>query len=183
VGARTVAARAEVLARRAELGNELERLEAAGRSAVDIPAKVRRAPAKTAGIAAGAAFLVAGGPVRVARRVRRAILGPEHDLPKSMLPSEVDKTLRKLGTDGEKVRGTIEREFAKYLDEHAEERRDRDPAAVAAMLLASIAKPVSTRAAKQLVERLFNPDQPSFQEAVERVRARREAGKGSDLGH
>jgi hypothetical protein len=183
VGASTDAARAEVLARRAELAVELERLEAAGRSAVDIPTKIRREPAKTAGLAAGAIFLVAGGPAKVVRRARRAIFGPERELPKSMLPKEIDESLRKLGTDGEKVRGTIEREFTKYLDEHAEERRDRDLGAVVAMLLASVAKPVSTRAARQLAERLFSPDQPSFQDAVERIRTRREAGKGSDLGH
>jgi hypothetical protein len=183
VGASTDAARAEVLAARAQLGTELERLEAAGRSAVDIKSKVRRAPARTAGIAAGAVFLAAGGPFRLARRVRRAILGPEHELPKSMLPEEVDKALRRLGSDGEKVRGTIERSFAKYLDEHAEERRDRDLGAVVAMLLANVAKPVSTRAARQLVERLFSPEQPSFQDAVSRIRERRDAGKGSDLGH
>ena len=58
MGSRTDAARAEVLARRAALSDELVRLEASGRAAVDIPARMRRAPAQTAGVAAGAAFLV-----------------------------------------------------------------------------------------------------------------------------
>lgn len=182
MGARTDAARAEVLSARSELGSELERLEAAGRSAVDIPSKVRRAPAKTAGLAAGTVFLVAGGPGRVFRRVRRAIVGPEEPLPKSMLPEEVDKALRKLGDDGARVRGTIEREFARYLDEHADERRDRDFRGVAAGLIASAAKPMTTRAAKRLAEEFFRPESPSFGEAVERIRARREAGKGTTPG-
>ena len=56
----------------------------------------------------------------------RAVRGPEADMPKSMLPKEVDKTLRKLGSDGDKVRGTIEREFADYLEAKAQERRSRD---------------------------------------------------------
>ena len=117
MGARTDAARAQVVAARADLAEEVIRLEAAGRSAVDVPARIRRAPAKTAGLAAGAAFLIAGGPGRLFRRVKRAVVGPQQELPKSMLPKEVDQALRKLGPDGDKVRGTLEREFAKYLDE------------------------------------------------------------------
>lgn len=107
MGARTDAARAEVVAARLGLRTEVDRLEASGRSAVDIPAKVRREPVKTAGLAAGAAFLVAGGPKRVLRGVRRAVLGPEPPLPKSMLPDEVEKTLRKMGSDGDRIRGTL----------------------------------------------------------------------------
>lgn len=180
MAAPTDAARAAVVAARGDLADELGRLEAAGRSAVDIPARIRREPAKTAGLAAGAVFLVAGGPGRVLRRVRRAIQGPEADLPKSLLPDEVDKTLRKMGDDGEKIRGTIEREFAKYLDEHAEERKSRDLGAVAAILLANLAKPATSQAGKQLAKRLFSPDEPSFQEQLERVRGRTR-GRGSDV--
>ncbi len=182
MGARTDAARAEVVAARLGLRTEVDRLEASGRSAVDIPAKVRREPVKTAGLAAGAAFLVAGGPKRVLRGVRRAVLGPEPPLPKSMLPDEVEKTLRKMGSDGDRIRGTLEREFAAYLDEHKEERQKRDVGAMAALLLANLAKPVTQRAARRMVEQLFNPDNPSFAEAVERIRARREAGKGTGPG-
>ena len=126
MGARTDAARAEVLAARAGLQEELVRLEASGRAAVDIPARLKREPAKVLGTAGGAAFLLLGGPKRVFKGVRRAILGPEADLPKSMLPPEIEKTLRKLGPDGEKVRGTLEREFADYLDEKAPQRKERD---------------------------------------------------------
>ena len=35
-------------------------------------------------------------------------------LPPSMLPDEIEKTLRKLGDDGDKVRGALERDFAAY---------------------------------------------------------------------
>lgn len=185
MGAPTDAARAEVLSARArvaaarsELESEVVRLEAAGRSAVDIPSKVRQAPAKTAGLAAGAVFLLAGGPKRVLRGIRRAIVGPEADMPKSMLPDEVEKTLRKMGSDGEKVRGTLEREFAAYLEEHREERQQRDLGAVAAMLLAAIAKPATSQAGKRLAQQLFSPEGPSFKDAVARIRERREAGKG-----
>jgi hypothetical protein len=180
VGARTDAARAQVVAARGELAEEVIRLEAAGRSAVDVPAKIRRAPARTAGVAAGAAFLVLGGPKRLFRHVKRAVVGPERELPKSMLPKEVDKALRKLGPDGDKVRGTLEREFGKYLEEHKEERDNRDLGVVGALLLSNIAKPITERAGRRLAQQLFSPDRASFQEAVERIRARRDAGKGTD---
>ena len=179
MGAPTDAARAEVLAARAEvvaarqgLEDEVVRLEAAGRAAVDIPARLRREPAKVAGAAAGAAFLLLGGPKRAFKGVRRAIFGPEADLPKSMLPGEVEKTLKKLGPDGEKVRGTLEREFAKYLEKTAPERRDRDLGAVAAGILAGLMKPAATRAGRELAERLFDPDAPSFSEGLQRARER-----------
>jgi hypothetical protein len=172
VGAPTDAARAEVLAARDNLEGEIVRLEAAGRAAVDIPARLRREPAKVAGTAAGAAFLLLGGPKRAFKGVRRAIFGPDADLPKSMLPKEVEKTLKKLGPDGEKVRGTLEREFAKYLETTAPERRDRDLGGVAAGLLAGLARPAAMKAGKELAERLFDPDTPSFREGLERARAR-----------
>ncbi len=177
MGAQTDAARAGVVAARAELETEVQRLEAAARSAVDIPAKIRREPIKTAGLAAGVAFLVAGGPKRLFRRAKRAVVGPEADRPNSMLPEEVDKELRKLGSDGVRVRATLEKEFAKYLEEHREEREKRDLGAVAALLLATVAKPVTAQAVRRMAEQLFNPESTSFKEAVEKVRARREAGK------
>jgi hypothetical protein len=172
VGARTDAARAEVLAAREDLGEELVRLEAAGRAAVDIPAKIRREPLKVAGSVAGGAFLLLGGPRRVVGEIRKAVFGPGADLPKSMLPPEVEKTLRKLGPDGEKVRGTLEREFADYLEEKAPQRKQRDLAAVAAGLLGGALRPVTMRAGRQLVERLFESDDATFGDALRRARGR-----------
>jgi hypothetical protein len=172
VGARTTAARAEVVAAREALAEESVRLEAAGRAAVDIPARIRREPAKVAGAASGAAFLLLGGPGRVFRGVRRAVFGPNADLPKSMLPPEVEKTLKKLGPDGEKVRGTLEREFADYLEEKAPQRRDRDLGLAAGAMLANLLKPVTVRAGRQLAERLLNTDPATFGDALGRARAR-----------
>ena len=173
MGARTDAARAEVLAARAGLDEELVRLEAAGRAAVDIPARLRREPAKVLGTAGGAAFLLLGGPKRVFQGVRRALLGEKADMPRSMLPKEIDRELRKLGDDGERVRATIEKEFANYLDEKAEERKQRDLGGTLAVLLGSVAKPVAQRVGKQLAERALEPDGRSFADAMRRARARR----------
>jgi hypothetical protein len=172
VGARTDAARAEVLAAREALGEELVELEASARAVVDIPARIRREPAKVAGSAAGAAFLLLGGPGRVIKGVRRAILGADADLPKSMLPDEVEKTLKKLGPDGEKVRATLEREFADYLDDKAPQRRERDLGAAAGGLVANLLKPLSVRAGRQLAERLLETDGATFGDALRRARAR-----------
>jgi hypothetical protein len=180
VGARTDAARAEVLAARAGLDEELVRLEASGRAAVDIPARLKREPAKVLGAAGGAAFLLAGGPKRVFKGIRRAIQGPKADMPKSMLPKEIDQELRKMGDDGERVRRKLEREFANYLDENAEQRKERDLGATLAVLLSSVAKPVVQRVGKQLAEQAMNPDGPSFAEGLRRARERRNGSNGSN---
>ena len=167
-----LAAQDEVLAARRGLEDEVVRLEASARAAVDIPARLRRQPAKVLGAAGGAAFLLLGGPKRVLRRARRAVFGPDADLPKSMLPDEVEKTLKKLGRDGDRVRGTLEKEFAKYLETTAPDRRDRDLVGVATGLLANLLKPASVRAGRQFAERLFDPDGPSFAEGLRRARTR-----------
>ena len=179
MGARADAARAEVLAARQAAAGEAERLEAAVRSAVDIPTKVRRNPAKMAGLAASAGFIAVGGPKRLLRGIRNAVLGPPDPLPKSMLPKEIDDRLKKLGDDGERVRGIIEREFAEYLEEKAPQRRERDLGAVAALTVASVAKPVTQRLGRELVKQLFEPESSSMSEQLEKIRARRSSGSGA----
>jgi hypothetical protein len=195
VAASTDAARAEALAERAErlaareaevvaaregLEDEVVRLEASARAAVDIPARLRRAPMKVGGAAAGAAFLLLGGPRRMLRRTRRAIFGRDADLPKSMLPDEVEKTLKRLGSDGDRVRGTLEREFARYLDKTAPERRERDLVGVASGLLQNLLKPSSVRVGRQLAERLLDPDGPSFTEGLRKARTRMDASRDAE---
>ena len=108
----TDAARDRVLATRSELADELQRLEASVREAVDIPAKIRRSPAKAAAVVGGIGFLALKGPQRVVGLGRRVVRGKSAPMPKSMLPDEIEKTLRELGNDGDQVRGTLERDFA-----------------------------------------------------------------------
>lgn len=180
MGARTDAARADVLAARQQLDEELVLLEASTRAAVDIPAKVRRNPVKTAGIAAGAGFVVLGGPQRLFRRAKRAVLGPPDPMPKSLLPEEIEKELRKLGDDGEKVRRILESEFAKYLDATAEERKKTQLGALTTVLIVAVARPMAQRLGRLAVEQLFNPDAKGFEEAFAMVQERRAAaGVGS----
>jgi hypothetical protein len=179
VGARTDAARAEVVAQRQVLLDEVVRLEAAGRSAIDIPAKIRRAPAKTAALAVGTAFMVLGGPKKAYRALRRAVLGPKADLPKSMLPEQIDKALRSLGDDGDRVRGLVEREFVGYLEKNKPVREARDLRGTLSELGGNILRPVTAQAGKRLAGELFSPEGGGFAEAINRIQARRDAHKAA----
>ncbi len=185
MGTRTDAALAQVVAARADLDAELDRLEAAGRAAVDIPAKVKREPVKAAGVAAGVAFLALGGPKRLFRRVKTAIRGEEEPLPSELLPDEINKVLRKLGSDGKKVQVTLDKEFAKYLDERSKERKKEGVLAAVVALATTALRPVALRTGRQLVERMLNPDGPSFEEQMRRLRERRRdkaEGSGDEGG-
>src|SRR4029077_19368289 len=88
----------------------------------DIRPKARRTPARAAAVAGGVGFLALRGPQRVVRGTRRAIFGSPKPMPKTLLPEEIDKTLRELGEDGEKVRGVLERDFALYAKKASKER-------------------------------------------------------------
>ena len=183
MGARTDAARQEVVARRQLLLDEVVRLEAAGRSAIDIPAKIRRAPAKTALLAAGTVFMVAGGPKKAINRIRRAMFGSAAELPKSMLPEQIDKALRTMGDDGDRVRGAIEREFVDYLEKNKPVRDARDLRGTMSELGGSLLRPATAEAGKRLAAELFRPDGGSFNAVMDRIARRREArGSGSSGG-
>jgi hypothetical protein len=170
VATETDAARDRVLAARDVLGDELDALEASARAAVDIPAKIRRSPARAAAIAGSAGFVVLGGPKRLFGAVRRAVRGPTAALPKRMLPDEIEKTLGKLGDDGDKVRGALERNFAAYAREAEKDR------GIAPLLSTAVAKPLLTRGARAAAEWLFRTDDEGFQARLTEVRDRARDG-------
>ena len=143
---------------------------------------MKRNPVKAAGIAAGAGFLLVGGPGKVFRRAKRAVLGPPEPLPASMLPDEIEASLRKLGGDGERVRGLIEREFAQYLEDTAPRRSKRDLRAAMALMVLPIVRPLSFRLGRQLVEQLFAPGTPGFEEQLAKIRARAGAATNGASG-
>jgi hypothetical protein len=171
-----LAARAEVLASLGKLDEELVRLEASARAAVDIKAKVKRSPAKAAGAAAGTAFLVVGGPRRVLRRTRNAIFGAPNPLPPSMLPKDVDKALSSLGTDGDKVRGAIEREFAAYLQEKTPELKSRNLPGSVAKLVTTFGRPIAFRYGVKMANEILSTDNAQF---ADRLASVRQKGLGS----
>jgi hypothetical protein len=169
VGARTDTARSEVVASREALVDEVERLGAAGRAAIDIPARARRNPGKTAALAAGSLFLIGGGPGRVLRGLRTAVFGSS-PLPKSMLPAEIDRALRELGDDGDRVRGTLEREFAAYLDQSRPRREERDVQGALAGAFTNVIRPTSRTLGIRLAKQLAQYDEEDFRRALGSVR-------------
>ena len=170
------AARERVLAARAELAIEVERLEASARAAVDIPSKIKRNPARAAAAIGGVGFVALGGPRRLFRRVKSAIVGPDQPLPESMLPEEVEKTLKKLGTDGERVRGTLERDFADYLKVS---QKRRGPA-LRQTLYYAVTLPLIRRGGKLAVDWLMQPDQRDLPAQIDALRSRLRA-RGEQL--
>ncbi len=161
------AARERVLAARAEFADQLEVLEASGRAAIDIPAKIRRSPEKAAAIVGGAGFLALKGPQRLFGAARRMVTGKAAPMPKRMLPAEIEKTLRKLGHDGDRVRGTLERDFAAYA-----KQTEKDRKGLASVLLLTAARPLLERGAKAAGEFFLTPDAEGLAARLAQVRAR-----------
>jgi hypothetical protein len=170
--AEVLAARAQVLAAREALDEELVRLEASARAAVDVKAKIKRNPGKTAGLAAGAGFLAIGGPKRVFRRAKRAVMGPEEPLPTSMLPKEIDAALGSLGTDGERVRGVIEREFASYLEVTQPARRSRNLGGAITIVTIAFLRPLVLRYSRHMADQIFSTDAKEYDDRLQAVRSR-----------
>ena len=161
------AARERVLVARAQLGDELVVLEASARSAIDIPAKVKASPVKAAAVAGTVGFVVLKGPKRVVGRLKRAVSGPNAPMPKRMLPDEIEKTLGLLGTDGDAVRGALERDFADYVKSAAKSR-----SGLRTFLMLSIVQPLAVNGAKAASRWLFSAEEKSFDARLSEVRGR-----------
>ncbi len=95
--------------------------------------------------------------------------GPRSRCPTRCSPTEIEKTLRKLGDDGDKVRGAIERDFASYVGKKTKERRDARN-----LFLIGIARPFLLRGVKAGVDWLTGTDEASVSERIALVRARAE---------
>jgi ElaB/YqjD/DUF883 family membrane-anchored ribosome-binding protein len=161
------AARDRVLAARADLKAQVETLRASGRAAVDIPARIRQSPAKAAAIGAAVGFLLLKGPQRLYGAVRKAIFGTPAPMPKRMLPKDIEKTLRSMGDDGEKVRGTLERDFAAYVKKAEKDRRGLLSVALVAMV-----RPMVARGLRRAGEYLFSPSPEGYETGLDEVRAK-----------
>ena len=85
-----------------------------------------------------------------------------------MLPEEVEKTLKRLGTDGERVRGTLERDFADYLKVT---QKRRGPA-LRQTLYYAVTLPLIRRGGKAAVDWLLQPDQRDLPAQIEALRSR-----------
>jgi hypothetical protein len=185
-----LAARADALAAREALGEELVRLEASARAAVDVKAKVKKHPVKAAGLVGGAAFLAVKGPKHVFRGAKRVIMGPSEPLPKAMLPDEIEKNLKRLGSDGDQVRGLLEREFATYLSTTQPARRRSSFRGAATLATVAFIRPLILGYSRKLARDIFETEAPAYESQLERVRERMgglagkkaDGGTGSDAG-
>jgi hypothetical protein len=112
--AKLAATRAEIAAKRTELERTSDQL----RDAIDIRKRFQENPAMVIGIGAGAVFLLAGGPVRVAKLVRRRLFRSDPEkaydaLPKPM-QSWVDHMAGAVGPRASEARETLAEELERW---------------------------------------------------------------------
>jgi hypothetical protein len=110
--------RLDVEAQRAHLQATADRLKARVKRAVDVKAKVRENPMLFVGLGAGAVFLLAGGPNRVARLLRRRVAptAPEKaydSLPKP-LQDLVDTVAERVGPRATEARQALALEVMRW---------------------------------------------------------------------
>jgi hypothetical protein len=118
VGETLAETRLEVAAQRADMEAAAQELQARVRHALDIKARFRENPALFIGIGAGAVFLVAGGPIRVARAVRRQLRPTTSEKAYDALPKPmqrwVDTLVADVGPKAEHARENLAEEVAKW---------------------------------------------------------------------
>jgi hypothetical protein len=155
MGTSTKEAHQQVIAARKAFAGELDELNAATRSALDIPAKVRKHPLETAGLAGGAAFLAVGGPKRVLKAVGRRVRPTRKQRFKGVLPDELEKALDRLGTGAEDVRDRLEQDFYDWMSK----RRSKEAPANARQSFwktyDAFLGPLGALGAKALAQRFF----------------------------
>jgi hypothetical protein len=155
MGTSTKEAHQQVIAARKAFAGELDELTAATRSALDIPAKIRKHPVETAGIAGGAAFLAVGGPKRVLRAVARRARPTKKQRLQGILPPEVEKAVERLGAGAEDVRERIEQDFFDWMSK----RRSKEAPANARQSFwktyDAFLGPLGALGAKALAQRFF----------------------------
>ena len=178
----TDAARDRVLAARAALGERAPRPSkprpgplstSRPRSAAARPGRRRRGRRRRSSRSAARSG--------VFRAARRAVRASPSRCPKSMLPEEVEKTLRELGDDGDKVRGTLERDFAAY----AKQAQQGTRAGCGRSCSLAVARPLAARgASKPRRAGCSAPTSEGFQARLAEVQRRgsheREAGQARD---
>jgi hypothetical protein len=167
--------RLEVEARRAELDRTATLLRERARRAFDIRAKIRENPVLFGGLAAGAVFLVVGGPVRLVKAARRRIAPtrPEqaYDALPATLQSWVDVAAEALGPKAEDARKTLAEELQRWRREPANKKQARalakelaegppGPRRTAWKAFEAAATLISAALARRAIERFLSGDQP-----------------------
>ncbi len=162
----TAEARQEVVKARRNAEAELDQLTASTRAALDIPAKIKRHPVETVGVAGGAAFLLLGGPRRAAKAAERRFFPERANRPPKLLPKDVDRALRNLPKgEREQVEAHLEKDFATYLGkQHPQEPANaRQSIWKTYDVLVGI---IGAAAARELVKKLFAVPQETEVDAI-----------------
>lgn len=147
------AARA-VEAARTGMSDALDGAVDAGRLAADPREWFRRDPIRTAAFAGGAGFLAVGGPKRVLRAASRLVTRRPSGA--GLLPDEIERVLKDAGlTRDPKVRSALERDFAAYLQARGKAKPAASASASFWRTYDVLIGPIGNRAARTLVERLF----------------------------
>lgn len=163
MAAPTKQAHQQVVAARRQLGHELDELRLATRSAVDIPAKVRRNPVQTAGLIGGVGFLALGGPKRILRAIEHRVRPAKTDRLKGILPKDVEKLIDRSASNADEVRQRLEQDFFDWM---SKKRPQQAPANARQSFWKTydvLIGPLAALGTKSLIERLFapHPDRPT----------------------
>ena len=172
---------AEALARleaaRDGVGDSLDQLSSATQSALDIPAKIRRNPVKTAALVGGVGFLLTGGPRRVARFAARKVRPGRPDPYAGLLPLEIERVLKDAGlADDPELRRALDQDFADYLKSKGRYRPEPNAAASFWRTFDRLAGPLGTAGARILVQRLMEAERDRSSARSEASRRARRPG-------
>lgn len=164
----------ELEAARATLATSLDDLTSATQSALDVPAKIKRNPVKTAALIGGTGFLLVGGPRRVVRSLGRRILPqPRPDPNAGLLPAEIEKVLKDSGVAKDpEVRRALNKDFADYLKQKGKYGPEPNAAASFWRTFDKVVGPLGTAGARVMVQRLMEAEQDR---ALLRAQARERA--------
>jgi hypothetical protein len=174
------AALQDLQAARAGAVDSMDELTDATKRALDVPAKIRRNPVKSAALIGGTGFLIVGGPRRVLRYALSRARPESRDPHAGLLPDEIEQVLKDSGlAQDPEIRRALDEDFADYLRRKG--RYDPEPTASSVLwrTFDRVAGPLGTAGARVLVQRLMSAEK---ERASVRATARREARRpeGSD---
>jgi hypothetical protein len=154
------AAMAELDAARTSLAESLDDLSTATQSALDVPAKIRRNPVKTAALVGGTGFLLVGGPKRVVRSIGRRVFARRPDPYAGLLPPEIEKVLKDSGVAKDpEVRRALNKDFAEYLRKKGKVTAGEPTASRSFWrTFDRVAGPLGTAGARLMVQRLMEAE-------------------------
>jgi len=169
---------ASVVAAREGMQGSLDELTSATQSALDVPAKIRKNPVKTAALVGGVGFLIAGGPRRVVRSVGRRVLPNRPDRYDGLLPDEIEQVLRDSGCARDpEVRRALNKDFADYLKQKGKYGPEPSAARSFWRTFDRVAGPLGTAGARVMVMRLMEAE---HDRSAARIEARAQARERSE---